>query len=70
MLYKEWHQKYKNNKIVDFYGHILTGNGIQPLKDKLEAIHNMKSPSNMGELQTILDMENYLNYFLTKPADL
>ena len=55
---------------VDFYGHVLTENGIQPAKEKLEAIHNMKSPSNMGELQTILGMVTYLNRFSTKLADL
>ena len=41
---------------VDFHGHVMTENGIQLAKEKLEAIHNMKSPSNMGELQTILGM--------------
>ena len=55
---------------VDFYGHVLTENGIQPAKEKLEAIHNMKSPSNMGELQTILGMVTYLNRFSTKLVDL
>ena len=55
---------------VDFYGKVLTENGIQPAKEKLEAIHNMKSPSNMGELQTILGMVTYLNRFSTKLADL
>ena len=34
---------------VNFYGHVLTENGIQPAKEKLEAIRNLKSPSNMGE---------------------
>lgn len=47
---------------VDFYGHVLT--------EKLEAIHNMESPSNMGELLTILGMVTYLNHFSTKLADL
>ena len=55
---------------VDFYGHVLTENGIQPAKEKLEAIHNIKSPLNMGELQTILGMITYLNRFSTKLADL
>ena len=36
---------------VDFYGHALTENGIQPTKSKFEAIPNLKSPSNMKELQ-------------------
>ena len=55
---------------VDFFGHVLSENGIQPGKVKLEAIRNMKTPSNMKELQTILGMVTYLNRFSTKLADL
>ena len=55
---------------VDFFGHVLTENGIQPAEEKLEAIRNMKAPSNMKELQTILGMVTYLNRFSTKLADL
>ena len=47
------------------YGHTLTENGIQLAKEKLEAIRNIKSPSNIGELQTILGMITYLNCFST-----
>ena len=38
--------------LVDFFGHILTENGIQPAKEKLETIHYMKTPSNTRQLQT------------------
>ena len=55
---------------VDFFGHVLTKNGIQPAKEKLEAIHIMKTPSNTKEVQTILGMVIYLNGFSTKLADL
>lgn len=55
---------------VDFYGHTLTEIGIQPAKEKLEAVRNIKSPSNIGELQTILGMVTYVNHFSTKLADL
>ena len=55
---------------VDFYGHTLTEIRIQPAKEKLEAVRNIKSPSNIGELQTILGMVTYLNRFSTKLADL
>ena len=48
---------------VDFYGHTLRKNGIQPAKENLEAIRNVKSPSNIGELQTILGIVTYLNRF-------
>ena len=55
---------------VDFFGHVLTENGIQPAREKLEAIRNMKTPSNLRELQTILGMVTYLNRFSTKLTDL
>ena len=61
--------QFKQTK-VDFFGHGMTENGIQPAKEKLEAIRNMKTPSNMKELQTILGMVTYLNRFSTKLADL
>ena len=52
------------------FGVKLSQDIFQPAIEKLEAIHNMKSPSNMGELQTILGMVTYLNRFSTKLADL
>ena len=55
---------------VNFFGHSLTEIGIQPAKEKLEAICNMKTPTNMKELQTILSKVTYLNRFSTKLADL
>ena len=55
---------------IDFFGHLLAESRIQPVKEKFEAIRNMKTPSNMRELQTILGMVTYLNHFLTKLADL
>jgi len=55
---------------VDFYGQILTEKGMQLAKEKLEAIHNIKAPSNIKELQTILAMVTYLNRYSSKLADL
>ena len=55
---------------VDSFGHVLTENGIQPAREKLEAIRNMKTLSNLRELKTILGMVTYLNRFSTKLADL
>ena len=55
---------------VDFYGHTLTEEGVQPAKEKLEAIRNIKAPSNIKELQTILGMVTYLNRYSSKLADL
>jgi len=55
---------------VDFYGQILTEKGIKLAKEKLEAIHNIKAPSNIKELQTILGMVTYLTRYSSKLADL
>ena len=55
---------------VDFYGHTLTKNGIQPAGEKLEAISNIKTPSNVKELQTILGMVTYLNRYSAKLANM
>ena len=55
---------------VDFYGHILSENGIQPAREKLETIRNIKTPSNIKEVQTTLGMVTYLNCYSTKLADL
>lgn len=59
--------QFKQSK-VDFFDHTLTDQWIQQAKDKLEAIRNMKTPSNVKELQTILWMVTYLNRYSSKLA--
>ena len=59
--------QFKQSK-VNFFGHTLTDKGIQPAEDKLEAIRNMKTPSNVKELQTFLGMVTYLNRYSSKLA--
>ena len=59
--------QFKQQK-VDFYGHRLSGKGIQRSEDKLQAIKNIKTPTNPKELQQILGMMTYLNRFSTKLA--
>ena len=59
--------EFKQQK-VDFYGHRLSGKVIQPSKDKLQAIKNIKTPTNPKGLQQILRMKTYLNRFSTKLA--
>ena len=44
--------RFKQQK-VDFYGHRLSGKEIQPSEDKLQAIKNIKTPTNPKELQQI-----------------
>ncbi len=61
--------QFKQSKI-DFFGHTLTEKGIQPAKDKLETIRNIKTPSNVKELQTLLGMVTYLNRYSSQLATL
>ena len=56
-------------EMINFYGHTLTENGIQPAEDKLQAIKNIEVPANAAELHTILGMVNYLNRFSVKLAE-
>lgn len=55
---------------VDFFGHTLTEKGIQPAANKLEAMRNIKTPSDVKELQTILGMVTYLNRYSVKLAEM
>ena len=56
-------------KKINFYGHTLREEGLQPAEDKLQATTNIKVPENTAELLTILGMINYLNRFSVKLAD-
>jgi hypothetical protein len=44
---------------VNFYGHTLTTEGIIPADDKLQAIKNISTPSNVKELLSLLGMITY-----------
>ena len=70
LLIGSWKLQWIKQTQVDIFGHVLTENRIQPAKEKLEVIRNMKTASNTKELQTILGMVTYLNSFSTKLADL
>jgi len=50
--------------------HTLTERGIQSAKEKLEAIRNIKAPSNIKELQAILGMVTYLSRYSSMLASL
>ena len=55
---------------VNFFGHTITRSGLEPATGKLEAIRNLKAPTNAKELLTALGMITYLNRFSAKIADL
>ncbi|KAK2715714.1 hypothetical protein QYM36_010329 [Artemia franciscana] len=49
---------------VTYFGHVISGQGMQPDPDKLKAINNMPTPSNSEELATLLGMLNYLAKYI------
>ena len=55
---------------VNFFGHTITSQGLEPATEKLDAIRNLKAPANSKELLTALGMITYLNRFSAKIADL
>ena len=49
---------------VNYVGHKLTGEGIKPTEQRIEAITNMRDPENHSELETILGMLSYVSKFI------
>ena len=60
-------------KQVEYFGHLITDEGLKPDPEKVKAIKNMPAPTNKKELQTVLGMITYLAKFapqlseITKP---
>ncbi|MCG7879449.1 MAG: RNase H-like domain-containing protein, partial [Candidatus Thiodiazotropha endolucinida] len=48
---------------VEYFGHILTAQGVKPSPNKVSAVSNMDPPTNRAELETFLGMINYLSKF-------
>lgn len=51
-------------KEIKFIGHIFNENGVQPDREKVDAILDMPIPKNVSELQRFLGMINYLGPFI------
>jgi len=49
---------------VEFFGHILSGDGISPSMDKVKAILDMKPPTDTTGVRMFMGMINYLGRFL------
>lgn len=54
---------------VKYFGHIFSENGMKIDPERVNAIINMKSPTNKKELQIFLGMVNYLRKFIPHLAD-
>ena len=55
---------------VSFFGHVLSKDGLKADKKKVGAIKNMPSPTNKGELESVLGMLNYLSAFTPMLSDM
>ena len=57
-------------KHIHYLGHLISADGIQPLKDKLDMIHDMPAPCNSKEVKQFLGLAGYYRKFVPRFADL
>lgn len=49
---------------VEYLGHIVDSEGLHPTREKVKAIVNAPSPTNVTELRSILGLLNYYGRFM------
>ena len=49
---------------VEYLGHRISAQGLQPTQKKIQAIHNAPAPTNVGQLKSYLGLLNYYCKFL------
>ena len=49
---------------IEFFGFIISKDGVKPTMNKIEAILNYPTPQNVKELRSFLGLINYLNRFI------
>ena len=57
-------------KHIHYLGHLISANGIRPLKDKLDMIHDMPALHNSKEVKQFLGLAGYYRKFVPCFADL
>lgn len=55
---------------VKFLGHIFTAKGMEADNTKIQAIRELRTPTNVKELQRLLGMVNYLGKFIPNLSEL
>ena len=51
-------------KHIHYLGHLISADGIRPLKDKLDTIHDMPAPHNSKEVKQFLGLVGYYRKFV------
>ena len=51
-------------KHIYYLGHLFSADGIRPLKDKLDTIHDMPAPRNSKEVKQFLSLVGYYRKFV------
>lgn len=54
---------------IEYFGHLITSEGLKPDPAKVQAITDMPPPSDRKELQTVLGMITYLSKFMPKLSE-
>ena len=55
---------------IQYLGHLISPEGIQPLPEKLESIRNMLAPKNPKEVKQFLGLAGYYHKFVPRFSDL
>ena len=57
-------------KHIQYLGHIVSGDGIRPVPEKLNSIQNMPRPSTSTEVKQFLGLVGYYRKFIPRYADI
>ncbi len=57
-------------KKIEFLGHTVTKDGVEPLPEKVAAIEQFPKPSTPEEMRRFLGMINFYNQFIPKAAEI
>ena len=57
------------NKHVQYLGHLISGEGIEPVPEKLESIKHMPTPRTPKEVKQFLGLIGYYRKFIPKFSD-
>ena len=59
-----------NKKHIQYFGHLISADGIQPLPEKLKSIAKMPAPKNPKEVKQFLGLVGYYRKFVLRFTDI